>query len=210
MEVLYLDIARALHMFGLAIGLGLALCADVFALKSLVSPVTTRDVTLLRLMHKVIMGGLLVLWISGLFLLQVRTGLEWANFSPKLITKLIVVALLSVNALIIGSYALPCYGAHLGRRFGEFALSSRLRMAGIAGLSLSCWLSALALGVFSQLKPMPAEALLAIFAPIFIIGLSGAVLMALGAPVLRLLPVLGSGALGDSKIERVKSRAIQF
>lgn len=202
MDIFLLDAARALHMFGLAVGLGLALCADVFALRSIFLPVSPRDLTILSWLHRVILVALALLWASGLYLLHVRTGWDWASFSPKLLTKLAVVGLLSLNALMIGNFALPCYAAYAGQRFGAIELPNWLRLSCIAGLSLSCWLSALALGVFSQLKTMPFADLQAVFAPIFLVGLSGAALIGLGAAVLRHAPTVDA--------VRVSNHAIRF
>lgn len=179
--VLLLDLARAGHVAGLAAGLGLALVADLVALRSLVSPVGPTDVWMLRCLHRLILGGLGLLWVSGLCLLWLRTGFEASQFSPKLITKLVVVALLSLNALAIGGFALPRYAMYQGRLFCAFPLGDRLRLSVIAGLSLCCWLSALALGVFSHLKPMSFQSLEAVFVPLFLAGLAGALVIGFGA-----------------------------
>ncbi|MEX0338358.1 MAG: hypothetical protein AB3N11_04885 [Arenibacterium sp.] len=174
-DALVLDAARAAHIIGLALGLGLAIFADVMAARSVLNPIATKDVALLQVIHRAILAGLAVLWISGLFLLHARTGFDPTNFTPKLMLKLLVVVLLTANALVIGRYALPTYKAHCGQRFGDIALTLRLRLACVAALSLSCWFSALALGVFSQLKPMDAGSLQAVFAPLFLAGLVGAI-----------------------------------
>ena len=168
-SVFLLDAARGVHLVGLAAGFGLALCADILALKFVFHPIGQRDVWLLRLMHRVILAGLVLLWASGLFILYTRTGLDPAHFSPKLIAKLIVVSLLTLNALIIGAYALPCFARQVDQTFGDFDPPILLKLCGIAGVSLSCWVSALALGVFSQLKPMPGGDLLGVLIHLFLL-----------------------------------------
>ena len=207
-----LDAARGAHFIGLAIGFGLAICADIMAARSVIAPIREREAVLMRLMHRTIMTGLVMLWASGLYLVHIRTGWEASAFTPKLIVKLGVVILLSVNALLIGAYALPRYGANIGRRFGQIDLHVRVRLAAIAGVSLSCWTSALALGVFSLLKPMSFEALQAVFAPVFLAGLVGAVALA----VVSGLVVRLSGAMTqaeekwpvDTSLNRVTTRAL--
>lgn len=176
-SVFLLDAARGAHLVGLAAGFGLALCADILALKFVFHPIAQRDVWLMRLMHRVIMVGLVVLWGSGLCILYARTGLDPAQFSAKLIAKLMVVSLLTLNALIIGAYALPCFARQVDLSFGEFDPPTLLKLSGIAGVSLSCWTSALALGVFSQLKPMPFGDLLGVFVPLFYVGFAVAMLV---------------------------------
>lgn len=178
-NVLLLDAARLAHLVGLAMGLGLALCADAIALKSCFRPITALDVRLLSMIHRVIMVALGVLWASGLMLLTFRTGWDLAAFTPKLVMKLCVVVLLTLNAIIIGIVAMPTYRANLDRLFGQIEQPVRLWLSVIAGLSLSCWFSALALGVFSQLKPLPFDVLGALFLPVFLLGLLGAVTVGL-------------------------------
>lgn len=193
--VLLLDAARAAHLIGLALGLGLAFCADLLALRALSTPIAERDVWLLRSLHRVILGGLLLLWISGLYILYLRTGFDPAKFSPKLMAKLVVVTLLSLNALSISLHAIPGFAAQTGRTFGAFPPALRLRLALIAGLSASCWLTALALGAFSQLKPMGFDALFNTLSPLFALGLGGALLLSLLSGVM-------SRARGDADDER--------
>jgi uncharacterized membrane protein SirB2 len=180
-NVMMLDATRAIHLIGLAVGLGPAICADVLVLRSFFRPIQHRDLNMLKWLHRAAFLGLALLWASGLYLLQIRTGWELAQFSPKLITKIIAVVLLTANAIAIGLYALPRFGHHLGQRFGQIDPPALLNMSIIAGLSMSCWISALSLGVFSQLKPLPFDSLQLVFVPIFLLGLSGAVLAGLFA-----------------------------
>ncbi len=183
-SVFLLDAVRAGHLLGLAIGLGPAICADILVIRSFYRPIQDRDVALLKWLHLVVFAGLALLWVTGLVLLQIRTGMDISQFSPKLMTKVVVVVLLTGNALAIGIYALPRFYDHVGARFGQFDPPTLLNMTIIAGLSASCWFSALSLGAFSQLKPLSHEALSAVFTPVFLIGLVGAVLAGLGAVVI--------------------------
>lgn len=180
-NVFLLDVARAGHLIGLALGLGPALCADALVLKSFFRPIHQRDLALLKWLHRVVFVGLGLLWVSGLFLLYIRTGWELSQFSPKLMTKIIVVVLLTANAMAIGIYALPRFGHHLGQLFGQIDPPALLNLSVIAGLSLSSWITALSLGVFTQLKPLQFDTLQSVFAPVFMIGLAGAVLVGLCA-----------------------------
>ena len=180
-NTLLLDSVRAGHLIGLAMGFGPAICADVLVARSFFRPIRQRDVDLLKWLHLIVFGGLAVLWITGLILLQIRTGFDLANFSPKLMTKVFVVILLTGNAMAIGIYALPRFNDHVGVQFGKIDPPTLINLTIIAGVSMACWLSALALGAFSQLKPLSYEALQAVFAPVFLVGLTGAVLVGLGA-----------------------------
>ncbi len=180
-NTLLLDTVRAGHLIGLAIGFGPAICADVIVAKSFFRPILKRDVALLKWLHRIVFGGVVLLWVTGLILLQIRTGFDLANFSPKLMTKIFVVVLLTGNAVAIGIYALPRFDDHVGVQFGRIDPPTLINLSLIAGLSVSCWLSALALGVFTLLKPLPYVALQAIFTPVFMVGLTGALLVGLVA-----------------------------
>ncbi|MFK7752183.1 MAG: hypothetical protein AB8B51_06500 [Sedimentitalea sp.] len=163
-NMLILDGARAVHLLGLASGLGLALTADALALRFFMRPITRNDLHLLDRLHKLILAGLTLLWISGLTLLYLRTGFDMAQFTPKLMVKLGVVGLLSINALAVGALVLPTLARYQGCRFGDIPALARLRLALIGGLSSACWSGALALGVFSQLKTQTLSTLLVMFA----------------------------------------------
>ncbi|MEL6521906.1 MAG: hypothetical protein AAFQ66_13140 [Pseudomonadota bacterium] len=172
---LALDAARMIHLIGLAMGFGLAIWADFSALRTFVQPMTEQDMRGMHRLHNSIIVGVLVLWASGLYLLYARTGFDLANFTPKLVMKLCVVGLMTINACVIAYFALPTYALYEGYRFGDIRFMTRLKLAVIAGVSLSCWVSALTLGVFTQLRPMSYEDLLPIFGSIFSVGLGGVV-----------------------------------
>mgnify|MGYP001815573626 FL=1 len=177
------DTVRALHLLGLAIGFGVAIVADVSAARLMVRPLDAKEIEALHRFHRMVTLGLILFWVSGLVLLWLRTGLDPAKFSPKLMTKLGVVTLLTVNAVLIGRIGLPVIDAMRGLRFGALPSGTRLQMAALAALSTACWISALALGVFSQLKTMDWGLLSEIIGLIYLIALASACLAALVAPL---------------------------
>lgn len=181
--VLLTDTLRAGHLLGLAMGMGLAFGADLLALRMIFKPVSERDFWLFYRLHGIIAISLGLLWVTGLGLLYVRTGLDPANVTPKLLVKLGVVGLLTINAMAVGTFVLPCLARNIGYRFGDMEAKEILRLSTIAGVSMSCWLSALALGVFTRLKPMSFQALADVFAPIFVFGFTAAIVMGLFAVV---------------------------
>jgi len=181
------DAARTLHLIGLAGGFGLAIFADTVAARALFSPIKQEDIDLMHRLHTAIWTGLGLLWISGLSILYIRTGFDVAAFSPKLIAKLFIVTLLTVNAVLLGKIAMPLYEQNCGRHFHEFGVLARVQMGALAGISLSCWFSGLFLGAFTQLKPMGAEPLIMIFGGILTLGIGGAVTMSVVFPKLAVL-----------------------
>lgn len=179
------DAARAAHLLGLALGFGVAIVADLTAARSLIRPLDEREFETLHRYHRTVVIGLLLFWASGMVLLWLRTGFDPANFSPKLVTKMGVVALLSVNAVLIGRIGLPTMEAWAGFRFGALPLAHRLRLAALAGMSGAGWIAALALGVFTAMKTFEWDVLSQIVGVIYVIGLTGALAAAILSPVLN-------------------------
>ncbi|MEM6385916.1 MAG: hypothetical protein AAF718_06740 [Pseudomonadota bacterium] len=181
--ILLNDAARAAHLLGLALGFGVAIIADLCAARSLFRPLDERELYDLQRYHHTVAFGLALFWASGLVLLWLRTGFSPENFSPKLIAKLCVVGLLTVNAYLIGRLGLPTMIAYAGHRFGDLPITHRLRLGALAGMSSAGWIAALALGVFSALKTFEWEVLSEIIGAIYIVGLGGAIVTAIFSPV---------------------------
>lgn len=186
MDTLLLDSVRYVHLLALAVGLGMALLADVTAISTLWRPISTPVVAQLRRLHNAVLFGFVLLWMSGLGLLFLRTGFDVSAFTPKLVMKLIVVGVLTLNAGLIGLIGLPHLARNIGRRFGEVPFGARVTLSLIAGLSAGSWLSALALGVFAHLRPMALDELAAVFGAAYALFGIGAIAMACVAPLFGL------------------------
>lgn len=178
-----LDAARALHLVGLALGVGLAFLADLTAWRAMFRPLYETEHEMLHRLHNLVACGIILLWVSGLVILWHRTGFQLDQFSPKLMVKLAVVSMLTFNAFAIAQFALPAILHYRGFRFGEIPLMDRMRLGAIAGLSTTCWISALALGVFSQMKTMDYSELADTFAPLVAVVLGASLALALLSPV---------------------------
>ena len=181
------DAARAIHLLGLALGFGVGIVADLSAARMVFRPLEDRDIRNLEDFHRIVTFGLVLLWASGLVLLWLRTGFQPENFSPKLMTKIGVVLLLTMNAIAIGRIGMPTMVAYQEWRFGELPLSMRAQLASLATISAACWISALALGVFSALKPMPWETLSVLVGVVYLIALGAALVAALFTPVVSFI-----------------------
>ena len=151
------DFMRATHLLGMALGFGIAVLADLLAARAVLRALDDRDIEMLEQLHRLVWMGLVLLWVSGVSLLWLRTGFDLDRFSPKLMTKVGVVLLLTANALAIGRIGLPTMKAHQSWRFGDLPVPQRLQLSALATISMACWVSALTLGVFSQLKPLQWE-----------------------------------------------------
>lgn len=178
------DAARAMHFIGLSLGLGAAAIADFGALRTVITPLEEQDLDALHFLHRIVSLGLALLWISGLVILYIRTGFDPSNFSPKLMSKLAVVLVLTFNAMMIGRALMPMLIRYEGRLFGQIPFHHRVGMALVGGLSFASWASALALGVFSHMKTMSWDTLEPILSTIFALGIGGALVISVLAPVI--------------------------
>jgi len=171
-----IDITRFTHFIGLALGIGAGSFADFSLMKKLDKEITPCDLNNLETVHRIVWVGLTLLWTSGLALLYVRTGFDPALFSPKLIMKLLVVAILTVNAVLLGSVAMPILKANVDKTYLSFALEEKAQLCLLAALSIASWMSGLILGIFSALRPASFEFIMPIFSTIYASALFGGVI----------------------------------
>jgi len=133
------------------------------------------------LSHQMISTALVGLWGSGLCLVYLRTGFVLAEFTPKLWVKLIIVSMLSINAVIIGMLVMPVMERYNDRPVLAIPLKYKLPMAMSAATSAFCWFTALALGAMNTLKTQSFGTLGMIFGLEFALGIMVAVSLALWA-----------------------------
>ncbi|MGI9394197.1 MAG: hypothetical protein ACR2OY_06085 [Boseongicola sp.] len=181
------DFMRATHLLGMALGFGIAILADLLAARAVIRPLDDRDIGTLEMLHRLVWMGLALLWISGAVLLWLRTGFDLDRFSPKLMTKVGVVVLLTANATAMGKIGLPTMRAYQTWRFGDLPLPQRLQLSSLATISAACWISALTLGVFSQLKPLQWEILSVYVGAVYLVALVAALMAASITPIISML-----------------------
>lgn len=205
---LALDLVRFAHFIGLALGLGLALFADLRFLGNLVRRLVPDDMALIERLHVTVARALIVMWVSGIALLYLRTGFELAAFTPKLQAKLVVVTILTLNAILISRLALPVMHRAVGYPICDIRFTYRLRLMLIGAISTGSWASGLILGVFSDLKPLALDTLIGIIGPVYVLCLSGAVLLAFVAPGLRYIVLRQRNSQGEDPYARVRARYV--
>lgn len=168
---LFIDAVRFVHLGAMAVGLGTMVCTDMLSLKRAGQPVTEEYCQGLHAAHAIMAPALLAAWISGLFLLVIRTGLDLSDFTPKLWAKLAVVTLLTLTAILVKRLVLPLLRFNIGRTLMEAPRGDKLIMAVCAALSISGWGSALLLGAVSVSDNAPGWALV-----VLLVGIYGTVL----------------------------------
>lgn len=145
-QTMMIDLARYGHILAVAIGLGTAFLADYHLLSRLRRPVDDSFLDSLDLYHSVVWKMILAMWITGFILVGIRTGFVLSNFSPKLISKLVTVSILTANAALISRFAMPVIRAARGRSVLWLPRKTKLGLAIIGAISSASWLLALAMG----------------------------------------------------------------
>jgi hypothetical protein len=143
---IYIDAVRYSHLFSIAVGIGASFMADTLVLSQLREPIRPEMLDRLHHYHGIVWIALAAMWISGAAMIYVRTGFDPALFSPKLISKLAVVSMLTLNALLIGRFAVPLVTRCVGSRLLDLPLRQKFCCAGIGAVSTTSWLIALAMG----------------------------------------------------------------
>jgi hypothetical protein len=141
-----IDLARFAHILCIAVGFGAAFLADYQVARQLARPVDDRMLHALNLSHDIIWKVVIGMWVTGLILIQIRTQFVPANFTPKLVSKLIVVGILTLNSGLISHIAMPLIRRGRGQRLLDLPLGSKVTLAVIGAVSSASWLLALAMG----------------------------------------------------------------
>lgn len=174
-----MDLIIYFHLLFVAIGLGLAVRLDFLFFQRRLSTVGKTMLADTLHSHYMISSAMLGLWVTGLSLIYLRTGFDISELSPKVTMKLIIVALLSFNAITIAWYVLPVMRRFTDRPLLAVPVRYKLPMAISAATSVFCWLSALALGSMSFLKTQTWDNLTTTFGTVYCVGLAVAILIAL-------------------------------
>ena len=177
---LLIDAATIAHLAAMAVGLGSAVFADWTVLSRIALPLSADQLAVVRRAHRLITASLVVLWLSGLSLLALKTEFEIARLTPKLVAKLGTVAILTLTALAMAYIALPLVSANLGRRLTTLPLRERCVLATCVALSAASWSIALLLGSSSVLRtagPDIVLLVLALYATAVVVALVAAALI---------------------------------
>lgn len=172
------NIARSAHFAAMVMCFILVVSADLNAAKSAFWPLNERDFNRLHRNHAALTSGLILLWLSGLFLIWRGTAFDIAQFSPKLIAKVFVVTMLTANAVVIGRVALPFFERNKGKTFGDFSFVIRLCLGCCAAMSAASWVSAFCLGAIPWLKTASPIELVSFLGPIYAVCVAAASLFA--------------------------------
>jgi hypothetical protein len=190
-DPLFIDLIRYTHLLCLALGMGPALYYDLRSMQRVHQPVSQNDLDDLHRIHNIVSIACVGLWLSGAALIWVRTQFDFSEFSPKLWSKVVVVTILTVNALMLKFFVIPTLARFKGSRIVDIPLGRLVPITFCAGVSLSCWILALALGSSSVLKTASWEFLLPV-----LLGGSAMCLCSVMCVILGMRSVLRENAAG--------------
>ncbi len=196
LDTLRLDTARFVHFIGLALGIGLAFFADFRMLRHFGAPVSKDDVDFIHMIHGPLIVALCLLWVSGLTILVIKTGLDPALISAKLSAKLMVVMILTINAWALARYVMPTLREAIGSPLWMLPPPDFAKVLLFGAISATSWALALCLGVFGVAKAMPPDVLFGLIGSAYSGALLVATIMVLGAMIAVHMPSTRHDALG--------------
>ncbi|MGP9821175.1 hypothetical protein ACTZWW_14260 [Salinarimonas sp. NSM] len=138
-----------LHVLGVAFGVGGVVMLDVAILKRLRAPVGAGDRALVDHVAVFVRLGLVLLWASGMGILATAPGGPAEVITnPKVQAKLVIVVVLTLNAALVESLALPLVAGNRGRPLLHGVAPARRAIAIAAGaVSCTSWAAAFVLGM---------------------------------------------------------------
>jgi hypothetical protein len=163
---------RIVHLCGLALGVGAATLLDlIIARFILMRGISFEHVYVVDFSSKIVTIGLGLLWISGIGFLIHYGVFEPAKLqNPKIWAKIAIVAVLSVNGLLVHYFVLPRIRNQVGKRLLDGLSPFNCSLVLLAGtVSVISWYVPLILGAVSQLNyVVPAEVILSSYALLLI------------------------------------------
>jgi hypothetical protein len=162
---------RLLHFAGLVLGLGGAVFLDLTLGRVAKAGLTLDHVDMVEWIGRFVALGLAVLWLSGLGFLalyQVADPQKLAN--PKIYAKMVIVAILTANGIVIHLAVLPRLRQRIDRPLmADLRPRLRLLFAVTSAVSLVSWTTPVVLGAAPQLNVIvPFAAILTVYAALLV------------------------------------------
>ncbi|MEM7271206.1 MAG: hypothetical protein AAF401_18360 [Pseudomonadota bacterium] len=172
------DLVRVAHFIGFAIGIGAAVFLEGLVLSRARVAIEEEELALIEHGHRLILGALGVLWLTGLALVGLKTGFDPALITGKLQAKMWIVAALTANAFVIAWVATPLLRNALYRSLSDMPVAELAMIGAAAGLSAAGWISALVLGAVGHLAALSFDTLGPVFFGVLIAGAVGGAIFA--------------------------------
>jgi hypothetical protein len=163
---------RLVHFAGIILGIGAATLLDLIIFRFVLTRrIEDAQVRVIVFSSHIITAGLVLLWISGVgFFVYYWFNDPGKIDNPKLVAKVIIVGVLTLNALLVHSFVLPQVETSIGQRLLDGVSAARsFCLIFIGTLSAISWYVPLILGIVPQFNnTLPAEIILAGYATLII------------------------------------------
>ena len=146
---------RFLHLFGLVVGFGAAIFADLtFFRYGIVHPISDYTIHQVKVLSRAASWGLILLWLSGAGLIYFGyLGDPNYIYNEKLWGKIMIVMILTVNGIILHQMVFPAITAKKGFRLFDGATRGEEAILIFMGMvSLVSWIVPFVLGKAPQLN----------------------------------------------------------
>jgi len=164
MPIEMLTVLKTAHLLAIAAALGSALAADaLLVLRGVFRPITAVTMETARFLAQFVLVGLVAVWATGIPLaIKIYQANPEFVGNDKFWVKVFIVAVLSINGLIIHRIVLPHVAAQQGRRlFDGLGSRKRLALAAVGGVSFVSWMFPMFLGAAKELSyVVPAHQLM--------------------------------------------------
>lgn len=178
---------RVVHFCGLVLGVGAATLLDlIIARFVLMRGISKEHIHVIDFSSRIVTVGLSLLWISGIGFLIYYGFFDPVKLqNPKIWAKIAIVAVLTINGILVHFFVLPRIRKQVGKRLLDGLSQFHCSLLLLAGtVSVISWYVPLILGAIPQLNfVVPAEAILVSYALLVIAVntvLQGAIVLFLG------------------------------
>jgi hypothetical protein len=159
---------RLIHFAGIILGIGAATLLDLIVFRFVLSRrIEDNSIRIIIFSSYVIMTGLALLWVSGIGFFVYYYFFDPTKIAnPKLVAKIVIVGVLSLNAILVHSVCLP----EIKRQTGLYLLEGLTRLqcillVAVGTISAISWYVPLVLGIVPQFNnTIPSEVILAAYA----------------------------------------------
>lgn len=160
-----LSVLRLVHFAGIIFGVGATTLLDLIICRfTLTRQIQQEHINIITFSSKIITWGLALLWFSGIGFFIYYCYFDPGKISnPKLLAKIIIVGVLTINALLVNYFILPQVNIQLGHRLMEGLSKFHCALLIMIGtISAISWYVPLVLGIVPQFNnKVPAEIILA-------------------------------------------------
>lgn len=150
--VLQTDALRLVHLSAVFFVIGGIFHAHMTTLRSLSELLSLKKISDLKVLHSRIWLALVVLWISGALMIILSVGTVFSAIPDKVLIKISVVFVLTINALFIGSFLIPFLESRVGCSLIGLSLRDKMKLLPFVALSMAGWSVAIMIGSMDVFK----------------------------------------------------------